>query len=265
MDIIQISWRDIPHKDKEWYEAEAQRMTEEEIARELDISYEKSSRTVVFKEFKEAHIIRGEFKPDPNLKVIRTHDYGKTCASLYSQKDAFNNLTFFHEIVLINEENPTDKLARANVSYSADLSCQGFADHDDPAGKTDNYVNPKETSFMVMQKYGITPTHSVSLASNRRRENRVEKSKYFLGQFPDGQPQIRIHESCTYLINALQGGYRYKEDPNTKEPTDIILEEHPHEDLADVFGITIVEQLTIQTPRKAVRRPKRSVNPYTGY
>lgn len=267
MDVLQISWKDIPGRGQEWYDNEATRMTVDEIAAELDISYEKSSRAVVYKEFKDAHILRGDWKPDPNLPVIRILDYGKTCACLFAQKDAFDRMTFFHEIVLIDEENPTDKLGRAGKSYSTDLVCQGFKDHDDPAGKTDNYVNADETSYKVIRKYGFNPTHTVSQASAARRRNRVDQTKYFLAQFPEGQPQIRVHESMHYTIQALQGGYRHKVDRNTQEVLDDILEEHPHEDVADCFGIAIVEQLTVKRNRPKNKRkpPRRKRNPYTGY
>jgi hypothetical protein len=266
VDIIQISWRDIPGRDNAWYEYEKSRMTEDEIARELDISYEKSSRAVVFKEFKEAHILRKEYKVNPNLKVIRTLDYGKiACACLFSQKDNFGNITFFKEIVLENESDPTRKLARAVQSYSSELICQGFVDHDDPAGTTDNYVNENETSFKIVQQYGIHPTHHVSGASNTRLRNRVELAKHLLAQFPEGEPVIRIHESMTYTIDALQGGYRHREDRNTKQILDEIIEEHPHEDVADCFGITLVEELTVENQMNVPKRQSRRGNKYTGW
>ena len=239
-------------------------MTEDEIARELDISYEKSSRSVVYKEFRDVHILRKPFTPNPHLPVIRTLDYGKTCCAVFSQKDPYGRITYFKEIVLENESDPTRKLARAIQTYSAELACAGFRDYDDPAGAHDNYVNQNETSFKIVQQYGINPTHTVSGASNTRLRNRVEMARHKLAEYPDGIPTIQIHESCHYLIDALQGGYRYKEDRNTKEILDVILEEHPHEDLADVFGITLVEEFTIHSGIPLPRRTYKKRNPYTG-
>lgn len=264
-EIISLLWHDHPEMTKEWYEREAARLPEDELAREIDINYALSARGIVYKEFKDAHILRGAWKPDPNLKVIRFLDYGKTCAGLFSQKDHFGGITFFHEVVLIDETDPTNKLGRAVQSYSANLVCQGFADHDDPAGATDNYVNENETSFKIVQQYDIRPTHQVQGSQQARLRNRVEMSKHMLAQFPEGKPIIRIHESCQYLIDALQSGYRYKIDNKTQEVLEEIHEEHPHEDLADCFGGTLVEQFTV---RKNLDIPKRQVrrgNRYTGY
>lgn len=264
-EVLSLLWVDHPEMTQEWYLREKARLPDDVMAREIDINYSLSARGVVFKEFKEAHIIRGEFVLSPNLPVVRFHDYGKTYASLFSQKDNFGNLTFFHEIVGINETDPTGKQARAVVSYSANLVCQGFIDHDDPAGSSDNYVNSEETSYKVMAAHDIHPTHAVQGAHNARRRNRVDITKRKLAEFPEGSPVIRVHERCRYLIDALQSGYRYREDSKTKEITDDILEEHPHEDLADCFGGTIVEQLTVETSLPIPRRQRRQGNPYTGY
>lgn len=264
-EIISLLWHDHPDMDKEWYEKQKKRLTEDALAREIDINYSLSARGIVFKEFKDAHIIRGPWEVSQHHKVIRFLDYGKTCAALFSQKDNFGGITFFHEIVLINESNPTNKLGQAVKSYSGELECQGFIDHDDPAGESDNYVNEHETSFKVVQRHGIFPTHHVQGASNTRKRNRVELTKDMLSQFPEGKPLIRVHESCVYLIDALQSGYRYKEDNKTKEILDEILEEHPHEDLADCFGGTLAEQFSAGQSFDVPKRRQRRGNKYTGY
>lgn len=264
-EIISLLWHDHPEMTQEWYEGEKARLPEDELAREIDINYSKSARGIVFKEFKDAHIMRGKFKPNPYRPIIRFLDYGKTCAGLFSQKDGFGGIDFFHEIVLINESDPTNKLGRSVQSASAEMTCDGFNDHDDPAGANDNYVNENETSFKIVQKYGIFPTHNVQGADNARRRNRVELSKHMLSQFPEGKPLIRVWENCKYLIDALQSGYRYKEDNKTKEILDEILEEHPHEDLADCFGGTLAEEFTVDTGLQVPKRQQRKGNRYTGY
>jgi hypothetical protein len=264
-EIISMLWHDHPEMTKEWYEGEVNRLPSDEVAREIDINYSLSARGIIYKEFKDAHILRGKFTPSPHKKVIRFLDYGKTCAGLFSQKDEWGGITFFHEIVLIDETNPTNKLGAQIKAYSLELACDGFADHDDPAGTSDNYVNEDETSFKVVQQYGIRPTHHVQGSQQARRRNRIEMSKHMLAQFPEGKPIIRIHESCRYLIDALQSGYRYKIDNKTQEVTEEILEEHPHEDLADCFGGTLVEEFTVQSPVKVPKRQKRRGNKYTGY
>lgn len=264
MDIIQISWRDIPGRDKAWYENEKSRMTEDAIAAELDINYEKSSRSVIYREFKEHHIVRGAFKINPQLPVIRVLDYGKTCCCLFSQKDNFGRLFYFKEILFEDIENPAHTLARAVQSYSADLVCAGFRDFDDPAGTHDNYNNKDETSWKIVQQYGIHPTHSVSAADQKRRRNRIELVKSKLCEWYDDKPVVGVHESLKNTLDALQSGYRYYEDKLTKKVTDTILEEHPHEDLADCFGITMVETLTITAQHTPKRRPPSRGNRYTG-
>jgi hypothetical protein len=40
-------------------------MTEDEYAREVEMSFEKSVGSVIFKEFRSHHILRDEFEPNP--------------------------------------------------------------------------------------------------------------------------------------------------------------------------------------------------------
>lgn len=267
MDVIRLHWTVHPLKDQEWYDGEVERLKDEEtIAAELDINYEKSVKAVIYKEFKDAHIFEEPFTPNPHLPVVRTLDYGKTCACIFSQKDQFGNVTFFHEILLINSENPTNKLGQAIESYSADLKCAGFNDHDDPAGSHDNYNNSDETSFKIVQKYGINPDHSVSGSDSKRRLNRIEMTKHLLSEFPNGKPKLKFHSSMTNTIDAFRFGYRYDEDPRTKEVKDTICEEHPYEDVMDCVGMTLMEELTVESQSTAkVIRSRRSRNRYTGY
>lgn len=267
MDVIRLHWPIHPLKDEAWYEQEKARLKDEDIiAAELDINYEKSVRSIVFKEFQDSHIFEEPFTPNPKLPVIRTLDYGKTCACVFSQKDNFGRVTFFKEIVLIDVANPTDKLGAAIQSYSAEIKCAGFYDHDDPAGSHDNYNNADETSYQIVQKYGINPTHFVSGSDSKRRRNRIDMLKHLLSEFPEGKPKLRFHQSMIHTIEAFRFGYRYDEDPRTREIKDSIKEEHPFEDVMDCVGMTVMEQLTVQSgiDAKVIKSP-RIRNKYTGY
>jgi hypothetical protein len=53
IDITRIHWSLHPERDEEWYETQKKRMTAEQIAQELDISYERSASGVIYPAWQE--------------------------------------------------------------------------------------------------------------------------------------------------------------------------------------------------------------------
>lgn len=253
-----------------WYDGEIKRkqMSTAAVARELDMSDELSVEGIVFPEFQESHIFRGAFTPNPDLHVIRTIDYGGCCAILFSQKDNYGRIFFFHEIVIEKDGN-APRLGIAGQSYSAGLVCKGFRDHDDPAGENDKWVSGTG-SAKIIRAYGFEPTHAVSGASNRRRTDRIEMIHMkLLERTGAGEEVIQVHESCKFLIDAFQSGYRHPEDSKGEINIDDIEEIHPYEDVMDCFGMTLVEEFSFTKPKDSLptkrQLPSRNRNRYTGY
>ncbi len=276
MKLIEVHWTAHPEKSKglyfdsegkarsPWYDEQIKKkkMTPSAVAKELDLSDEMSVEGIVFSEFKDSHIARGEFTLNPHLPVIRTIDYGACCAALFSQKNPYGGIFVFHEIV-IPVEGSAPRLAKAINSYSANLVCNGFNDYDDPAGKHDGWVNGT-TSSQTMQANGINPTHKVSGASSQRRTDRIEMIHgKLMERVGNGDEMVQIHESCTNLIDSFQSGYRHPENTDGTINLDDIEEIHPYEDVMDCFGMTLMEEFTVQKleiPKRQVRRG----NKYTG-
>src|SRR3954470_23970156 len=97
-----------------WYDSEIlkKKMTPSAVARELGINYELSVEGLIFKQFSDIHILRGEYLVNADLPVIRVLDYGGCCAALFAQKTAYNQLFCFKEIVILQDGN-ANKLGAA--------------------------------------------------------------------------------------------------------------------------------------------------------
>jgi hypothetical protein len=88
IDILTLHWKLHPLKDDEWYEHEKLRRTEEEIAQELDISYNKSQEGRVYPEWNDANVVSGLFPYDDAYPLYIGWDFGQTddTAIIWMQK-----------------------------------------------------------------------------------------------------------------------------------------------------------------------------------
>ena len=77
MDVLTLHWKLHPLKDEQWYAFEKTRRTEEEVAQELDISYNKSQEGRVYPEWNENNVEFGEFNYDPTLPLYVGWDFGR--------------------------------------------------------------------------------------------------------------------------------------------------------------------------------------------
>jgi hypothetical protein len=77
IDLLTLHWSKHPLKDQEWYDFECSRRTPEEVAQELDISYNKSQEGRVYPEWNENNVVLGNFEYDETLPLYVGWDFGK--------------------------------------------------------------------------------------------------------------------------------------------------------------------------------------------
>jgi hypothetical protein len=87
VDTMTLHWRLHPLKDEEWYIYEKSRRTEEAVAEELDISYNKSAKGRVYPEWD--NVTFGDYPYDDNLPLFVSWDFGRQdpTAMIWWQKD----------------------------------------------------------------------------------------------------------------------------------------------------------------------------------
>lgn len=250
-----------------WYDEyiKSRNLTTSAVARELDLCDELSVEGVVFPEFRSSHIYTGSPIINPHKPVIRVLDYGGCFAALFGQKDDYGGVNVFKEIVVLKDGN-SHMLGQMVQAYAAGLKCQGFNDHDDPAGSHDGHISGT-TSAEIVRQYGINPTHYVSGASKQRKKDRIEMIHHkLMERVANGREAVQIHESCTTLIDSFQNGYRFLEKKNGEIDIDVIDEQHPYEDVMDCFGMMLMEQFTVSGDNTPIPLPSfPRGNRYTGY
>jgi hypothetical protein len=158
--------------------------------------------------------------------LIIGHDFGLTPSCTISQVDAQGRLLTFAdltsdgmgEVRFIREKL---KPLLANRFPGMNVIVIG-----DPAG-TQRAQTDERSVFDILKQEGfrVIPAKTNSIVS---RVNAVDK---FLTRTVDGKPGHLIDPSCTNLIAALRGGYRYKIRKNGE--TDDTPEKNSHSHIAD--------------------------------
>ena len=77
IDVMTLHWSRHPLKDEQWYLFQKSRRSVEEIAQELDISYQKSQERRVYPEWDETNVETGFFEYNPGLPLYVGWDFGR--------------------------------------------------------------------------------------------------------------------------------------------------------------------------------------------
>lgn len=241
-----IHWSLHPHKDLEWYEAQKQRMTEDEVARDLDINYAMSVSGKVFNSFSEHKHITKTNPYNPQLPVFRIWDFGRTSGVLWAQIDSHGRKRILHESIL----EGTDTFEQIHVTvaesdqYFPDAQ---FEDICDPSGAWSKDGAPSATIDMLNSE-GIYPAYEriLHLPMKERKKQGRELINKDLQTAPGGQEGLLIYApdngemGCPTLKKAFLGGYRYKKDASGNI-LDKIHEEHPYEEVMDCLVYLYLE------------------------
>ena len=169
IDVLTIHWSSHPLKDRQWYEYQQERRTDEEVAQELDISYHRSQEGRVYPEWDEVEW--GEFDYNDSLSLYVSWDFGQTddTAIIWFQElsngkiaiiDSYSNrgkiIEFY--IPFIKGMTPAEdyKYSKKDLQVIHSHANWKPAVHfGDPAGRNVNQVTNK-TVLDVLKDYGIS-------------------------------------------------------------------------------------------------------------
>jgi len=225
-------WKQHPLKDQKWYESEAERKTEEAVARELDISYSNSLAGRVYPSWNPEFIERGVFDYDPALPLFVGWDFGKQddTAIIWAQKerngklrviDSYRNnnknidfyIPFINGIIPNESYSYTAKDMEIIKNHSRWKKATHFGD---PAGRFRNSVVDK-TVFSILSDHNISINYNKSwnnFESRRSAARRTIRSGILL----DKNDRTDYLNVC--MLNAAypqrkSGG---REHTNSKKP-----------------------------------------------
>lgn len=211
IDVLTLHWKLHPLKDDQWYAFEKTRRTEEEVAQELDISYQKSQEGRVYMEWSETNVEKGHFQYDPFLQLYVGWDFGRTddTAIIWVQInpengklriiDAYRNtnkLIDFY-VPFITGIMPSDgyKYSKSDVEKIESHRNWKVGTHfGDPAGRFRNQVS-NETVMSVLKDNGI---HVNFNDSWKEFEKRKTAAKLLIrnGIEENTNPDVKFLDMC---------------------------------------------------------------------
>jgi len=212
---LRFHWSDHPLRDDRWYQERCKSMTDLQIARELDISYESSTAGIIYNEFDyKKHVSTYRLSYNPDLPLCTTWDFGigDPTSILFIQTDSNEY------IYVIDEYEDRDKdssfyaaklieiIESWGMKREKALALVKESDHyGDPAGHS---RGPRLESWTgdLYQRLGI-------VIQTRRKITKMEKINRVKVLLREGKIIVSPH--CTNFIEALQN-YARMTDKNGK-------------------------------------------------
>lgn len=211
IDVLTLHWTRHPLKDQEWYNYEKLRRSEEEIAQELDISYNKSQTGRVYPEWSEGNVEIGRFEYDPGLPLYVGWDFGKTddTAIIWAQPfdsklriiDSYSrtgqNIDFYVPFVTGIVPSGDYRYRREDLEIiETHRNWKRGVHFGDPAGRFKNGVTDA-TVFSVLNEAGIVVNYKDSWKEHQNRK-RASKALILRGI------QINLNKKTRELNKCME-------------------------------------------------------------
>lgn len=170
----------------------------------------------------EPNLLDRVFRELPDQKILRVWDFGLNPAVLFCAVTP-QGLRIIRELVPTNRPTLSQTITMVNHLCNTELSGKYFYDICDVAGNQTNRQTGK-TDIEILRANGIEPS-----SEQVPIEDGIVNVQNLLDR-PDG---LILDESCSYTIEAFEGGYYRKEDKTglgKEMPPEQV---HPYEDVMD--------------------------------
>jgi hypothetical protein len=233
-----------------WYEKMKEGKDEEWIARELDISYAKSVKGVIFENYSHLHQRRG-LEPVAGKPIIRAWDPGVNFHVSFVQVDNHQRVLVLRELHWTNAHirDVAQDVDQLSTELKRAYPGTRFIDCGDPAGAIRQASSAEEPEYDTLRnEFGINVDFEIfkEMSTRIREKTRINAIDNRLRQI-SGQletPCLLVDvENCKVTHQALSERYRRSVDRNTGEMKDLIDVPHPWEDAVDCLGYAIIYKL----------------------
>lgn len=235
-----------------WYRNEVEGLSAEEIAGELNIDYNASVKGIVYHDYKEPHKY-GKLWNRPNLiPIAGCHllwilDPGLTFAALMMQRDKYNRLLCFREIVMTNAliRDVADEIQVVTADFKNKYGDFVVDYAGDPAGGTRAGAGADQAEYDILRNeydMDVDSTFMSETPARLRIPNRIEAVHGRLGkwvmQLQNPTPSLLVDvDFCPVLDEAMSGHYRYKTNKDREYTQNKDVEHRqPWCDIADCVG-----------------------------
>ena len=224
-----LHWRLHPLKTEEWYEEEKSRRTEEEVAQELDINYNKSITDKVYPEFDEYNYLeKQEYNPAEPLFVSWDFGLRDPTALIWFQRskdgivrviDAYQkaNVTIDYFVPFVGGELKSLRKYKYEDEeiemIERHKDWQDAVHFGDPTGENDNQTSGAGKNVIrQLRDLGIY------VQTNRQKfkhRERIQSTKMLIRR-------LRVDKDLLELIDALEN-YRYPKKADLSQSTEEIV------------------------------------------
>lgn len=243
---LRIHWKEHPLKrigfghDEDgkptsyWYRKQVATLDRETVAAELDIDYNASVKGIVFHDYKDMHRYgkkanKQNLRPDPTKPLLWVLDPGLTFGALLMQRDKYNRLLVFREVIeyeaLIRDVADimlNEVMFEFEKTHGMSFEVEYCGD---PAGGTRSGAGADQAEYEVLRNefdMDVDTTFIIEMPTRLRIVNGIEAIHGRLSKMvmtlADPTPSLLVDvDYCPTLDDALGGKYRYHVDKHTKE------------------------------------------------
>jgi len=268
IDVLSYHWTRHPHKDRAWYEAEKARLVDPAVvAQELDISYDRSIRGLVYPDWE--HVPKGHYPYQEGWPLFVAIDFGinDPTAMIWAQRDprtgtvrlidCYSNRGYPADfyIPFVTGEIPTDWPYQYDPEEREMIARHGTWGipiiYGDPAGAQ----RSQATGSSVLD---VWRTHGLSVVTNPRAQKFAERwqaTSMLIRNLEVNLPD------CASLDEAIAAA-RFPERPADHRSTNEI--SLPVHDWTAHFR-SALEYLAVNLPKLTRRTPPRPVRQQMAY
>jgi hypothetical protein len=185
---------------------------------------------------RDMHVSKTPLRPNKDLLLLVSADFGLTPAMVLKQQDAFGRVLTLDEITTfgmgLERAIDTKLLPLLRAKYDGfEIFVTG-----DPSGNTGSQGD--ETSCAdVFRRYKRKGLGKVKFAYSNNPVHRQGATDHFLSKLVDrGMPAYQIDPSCLFLIQALEGKYQFKKSKDGRHISDVDKNDWSHVAEANHYG-----------------------------
>ncbi len=204
---MSFHWKEHPEKDDEWFKRKTASMTEEEIAQELEIGYDKAKTDRSYPEYNEqVNLLNHKVYLNPKSPLYCFMDYGlEGEVHLFAQKD-FEDRLFFIYYKIYKNMLTTELYSEFTKSldalhYSGEIKDIIFVG--DKSGKKRSRL----TKTSVIDEYKMVSGGAIDIKSRElSNDEKMKCVKACLKKYINGRPQFNVSNepSCLEFSKCMK-------------------------------------------------------------
>lgn len=197
---LSFHWREHPEKNDEWFKKKTSTMTDEEIAQELEIGYDKAKINRSYQEYDDRfHLLGHKVYLNPKSRLYCFMDFGlEGEVFLFAQKDFEDRLFFIYYRIFKNMLTP--ELYAEFIKCLDAIKYQGEVKDILFVGDKSGNKRSRMTRTSVIEEYKRVSQGSIDIKTRElTNDEKMKCVKTCLKRYINGRPQFNISNEPTCL------------------------------------------------------------------